>query len=677
MLTARGYWFLTLVAFLLALGVLFLPDYTVVPAILGLTLLAWFTWEWVLFQVRVYGCATRLRAERRLVQGGREVPMVWATLPFEVRVRVSHDGFARLPFVYLEDRLPQAADLHAGGRNGGAFDITADAPADLTFTLKAPGPGVLRFEGVRVRIADVHGFFHHRRFLRDGIETLILPPFSDEEGRQRADKRVNTLPPPGGHRLRRPGSGSELLDLRDYIPGDPPKMIAWKSSARRDRLITKVYESDVPVRSVLFLDTSEGVRLGPPGTTPLARMAALASGVAQAAAGNRDLVGLTTFDEEAAAALKPARTRLHMLGMMRRLAEVAALQPTPRGAPPEQLTRRAYPLAEELYPDLTDRKLNTMPLGRLWLPMLDKWWGWLVLFLILSPALTTSSLAHFGPNDSILGFIYPNKIALWWINFTAYFGNYLVRHTFVRSLDGFARIFGALICLLIAFFVPSLIGGLVWFIHGVRGWFGRKKVELVQRKRLCAVMAQLDGSGPDAVERLVHDDAAYAVRVGKFLADRQVRVPVPLYDELGRYRFRSPAKVPILAGELVKAVSRARDNELYVILADLAELGPDLGPLEKAARVARARKHHVMVILPWPVGLPGPDDKPAPTRDRDPTMKSATVRDALAKHYHEQFRRVRRALGRAGATVIRVNETDPVQVVLDRLDRLRGLRTRR
>jgi uncharacterized protein (DUF58 family) len=262
MLTARGYWFLVLVAFLLVLGVLILPAFTVVPAILGLTLLAWFAWEWVLFQTRVLACATRLRAERRLVQGGREVPMVWAGLPFEVRLRVSHDGFARLPFVVLEDRLPQAADLD-GGTNGGAFDVTADEPAKLTFTLKAPGPGVLRFEGVRVRIADYHGFFHHRRFLRDGIETLILPPFTDEEGRQRADKRINTLPPPGGHRLRRPGSGSELLDLRDYIPGDPPKMIAWKASARRDRLITKEYESDVPVRSVIFLDTSESVRLGP------------------------------------------------------------------------------------------------------------------------------------------------------------------------------------------------------------------------------------------------------------------------------------------------------------------------------------------------------------------------------------------------------------------------------
>ena len=32
----------------------------------------------------------------------------------------------------------------------------------------------------------------------------------------------------------------------------------------------------------------------------------------------------------------------------------------------------------------------------------------------------------------------------------------------------------------------------------------------------------------------------------------------------------------------MRAVGRARDNELYVILADLTELGPDLAPVVNA-----------------------------------------------------------------------------------------------
>ena len=53
------------------------------------------------------------------------------------------------------------------------------------------------------------------------------------------------------------------------------------------------------------------------------------------------------------------------------------------------------------------------------------------------------------------------------------------------------------------------------------------------------------------------------------------------------------------------------------------------------------------------------------------------VRQSLTKQYHETFRALRRQLGKAGATVMRVNDGDPAQLVLDRLDRIRGMRSRR
>jgi hypothetical protein len=159
-------------------------------------------------------------------------------------------------------------------------------------------------------------------------------------------------------------------------------------------------------------------------------------------------------------------------------------------------------------------------------------------------------------------------------------------------------------------------------------------------------------------------------------------------------------------------VGRARDNELYVILADLAELGRDLAQVVKAVRVARARHHHILVIVPWPADVPSPDDPDGPTTaaaddDNEPTgrrnpwdiprrkarndrekraaaaMSSrrtsivTIVRQSLTKQYHESFKTLRRELSRVGATVMRVNDGDPVQLVLERLDRLRGMRSRR
>src|SRR5690606_37397433 len=121
---------------------------------------------------------------------------------------------------------------------------------------------------------------------------------------------------------------------------------------------------------------------GPPGNTLLTRLAGVAAAVSQAAAGNRDLVGLTTFDESEAKSSSPARTKIHMINVLRQLAEASSLQPGVRGVAPEQLTRKAYPLAKDLYPELMTRRVNSMPLSRLWIPLLDKRWGYLVLAVV-------------------------------------------------------------------------------------------------------------------------------------------------------------------------------------------------------------------------------------------------------------------------------------------------------
>ena len=682
MLTSRGWWFLTLATVILYLGVTALPDYTVVPALVAIALIAWFVFEWIAFNVRVNTAVSKLKVSRRVIQGDRDVPMVWAGLEFDVRVRVSHDAPLRIPFIVFEDRLPQAARL-VEGDNEEFADLAAGEPTRIAYSLKGPAPGILRFEGVKVRLSDLHGFFYHRTFLHDETEYLILPPLADDEGKQRADKRFNTLPPPGIHRLRRPGSGGELLNLRDYRPGDPPKMIAWKASARRDRLIVKEYESDVPVRCVLFLDTSDGMRLGPPAHTPLAAMSGIASGVAQASAGNRDLVGFTTFDETEAKGVSPARTKLHMIGVLRRLAEVASLQPSTKSVPPERLTARALPLAQELYPELMSKRANAMPLGRLWLPLLDKWWGWIVLLWIVSPILFPASL-YFGPS----------MLLRLWMEAIAYMAVSLASSSGPRPILGIIppKLFFAMFL----WWFPAMSGLFFWFLYGFRGWFGERRLQLTRRKQLAALFGLHDGTGPAGIERLIHDDEAYTVRVGRFLQERQVRMPVPLYDELGRYRFRCAAKAQVLAEAIMRAVGRARDNELYVVLADLAELGADLAPAVRAAKLARARHHRVMIIVPWPADMPPPDDKPKsrivstepmpkkkkkkrlPDLDEHrPAKLMPIVQDALTKQYHDAYRKFRRAFGQVGATVVRVNDGDPVQIVLDRLDRLRGMRSRR
>src|SRR5918911_731525 len=92
MLSARGGWFLTVVALVLVIGAFIIPYFSVVPALVGVTLLLWFAFEWALFQTRSNAAVSRLRVTRHVLQGGREVPMLWAGLGFEVRVTVENGG---------------------------------------------------------------------------------------------------------------------------------------------------------------------------------------------------------------------------------------------------------------------------------------------------------------------------------------------------------------------------------------------------------------------------------------------------------------------------------------------------------------------------------------------------------------------------------------------------------
>ena len=85
MLSSRAGWFLVVVVLMQVIGAFVIPYFSVVPALVGITLLAWFSYEWAMFQTRSNAAVSRLRVTRHVLQGGREVPMLWSGIAFEVR----------------------------------------------------------------------------------------------------------------------------------------------------------------------------------------------------------------------------------------------------------------------------------------------------------------------------------------------------------------------------------------------------------------------------------------------------------------------------------------------------------------------------------------------------------------------------------------------------------------
>jgi len=198
------------------------------------------------------------------------------------------------------------------------------------------------------------------RLRRRGLQWLEAPlltirwPFmlAAAEGALGEDREVLAFPrriPVPGHLLRSPAAesaaeetaaaaqrgGDHFRGVRDWVPGDAPRAIAWRSSARHGRLLSREFEREDTGRAVVLLDAD--VR----DLAPSNRAAALERACSLAASlllrlrteGRRVTFAAFTPDPVVVRSLSTAR------GLGRALEALALL------APPDRRDPRRDPLA--------------------------------------------------------------------------------------------------------------------------------------------------------------------------------------------------------------------------------------------------------------------------------------------------------------------------------------------
>ena len=127
----------------------------------------------------------------------------------------------------------------------------------------------------------------------------------------------------GDYRSTLLGDGTELAQVRPYIPGDDVRRIDWNVTARTSVPHVRVHLAERVLVTWLVLDTSASMHFG----TADRRKADVAEGVAIAVGhiatrrGNR--LGLVTFGDEHPRTIPPRQGRLGLLGLL------AALNQTP------------------------------------------------------------------------------------------------------------------------------------------------------------------------------------------------------------------------------------------------------------------------------------------------------------------------------------------------------------
>ena len=560
MLTARFRWLFALSAVGTLLGLLRGQE---VLALISLSILLWISGEWLLFRIRFMRVNKSLGCQRWVGESTNQEGTLWVQRPTTIRLQVSSNSLLRTPPLRITDFLSEKLELveQSNSRDG---MLSRSNPLEFTYTAQPRAAGTVEFPGVCLAMFDLHGLFFAEAFLPCQQQFRVLPMPVRSDGPRSHMKLSSALPPPGIHRLQKAGMGGELLDLREYVPGDPPKSIAWKVSARRDCLMIRQHESEVPIRTTLLVDHSQSTRYGAFGWRPIDQLILLAATIAQSSLTVRDPVGLSLIDERSAQVFQPGGGNRQYFRLLSELSRAAGEPVTGSGYLTQEQLQRAWLAAQALYPELMRRGVNRVPF-----------------------------------------FLFPLAPA--------------------------AR-------------------------------FRRFK-----RAQLAALFTELYALPVASAVTLTENHSQFAAYAQRFLAQsggaNTSRVSGPPEHHA--------AKLTQFTKALLGAVSRGRDNEVFVLLIDLLDHADDLGELGKALAMAAARHHRVIVICPWPDWL-GPRKPLADDASAEPLSLEQMLYEGERIRLTKSADALARAVRRTGASIAFAADPKVTQLVLAQADLVRS-----
>jgi len=230
----------------------------------------------------------------------------------EVRYRVrSHWG--RALRVTLFDALPMS---HVSARNAEcSLQLVPRGSGELSFALEGRTRGEAPLGEVALRVFTPIGLVG--RTLHYALDDrIVVAPSLAGVRRFRWLAVHQRLAAAGVRDARRRGEGRSFARLRDYVPGDDPRHIDWKATARRGHTITREFTIEQSQTVYVLVDAGRSMTqlAGEFPRFEYALSAALVLADVAASAGDR--VGAMVFDDRIRA-LVPAQRGAAALQAMR------------------------------------------------------------------------------------------------------------------------------------------------------------------------------------------------------------------------------------------------------------------------------------------------------------------------------------------------------------------------
>jgi len=203
-------------------------------------------------------------------------------LPVGVTGVVSPEEFS------IEPRSRVSLAVQATGATRGSWSLGGAA-------VRAVGP--LRMLARTIRAKDI------------ASQSIVVVPSLTNVRRYRLLAMQQRLSDVGVRALKQRGEGSAFAGLRDYVPGDDPRFVDWKATARHGRLISKEHTIERSQVVISMIDCGRAMTQLTGGYSRLDHVLSAALVLSDVAATSGDRVGLIAFDDAIRAVVAPQRGR--------------------------------------------------------------------------------------------------------------------------------------------------------------------------------------------------------------------------------------------------------------------------------------------------------------------------------------------------------------------------------
>ena len=256
---------------------------------------------------------TVLLPDTRDLDVEREVPLTLGVGDSSQGRYLIRSHWGRPLRVTLFDALPA---VHVAVQDAACeLDLPPRASGELTFTLEGRTRGEAPLGSVALRICTPIGLVSRTlRYQPD--DRIVVAPSLAGVRRFRWLAVHQRLAAAGVRDARRRGEGRSFARLRDYVPGDDPRHIDWKATARRGHTITREFTIEQSQTVYVLVDAGRSMTqfAGEFPRFEYALSAALVLADVAASAGDR--VGAMVFDDRIRT-LVPAQRGVAALQAMR------------------------------------------------------------------------------------------------------------------------------------------------------------------------------------------------------------------------------------------------------------------------------------------------------------------------------------------------------------------------